>query len=170
MDRFALALVAWAFGLVGLATSNSAIRSSAEPLVEPDECAGCFAENRRLAGRIEQLEQLLARVERLEVELVTERANERGACASPVSRLFLPTDADACRVYACSPRPAFPQPASLSLSLSGCVCARARLCVCVCVHARGCVCVTCVRARVACIPKNTSLMHLELRVCAAPRR
>jgi hypothetical protein len=50
--------------------------SSIQP---PDECARCFAENRRLTGRIDQL---LVRVGQLEAELSTHHAAGRGECAA----------------------------------------------------------------------------------------
>ena len=49
------------------------------------ECVRCYAENRRLAGTIEQLQ---ARVDQLEAELVTQRATGRGACATARSTTF----------------------------------------------------------------------------------
>ena len=71
MGSSGLLLMAWA---CGLATVVDATGSSVEPLGAPDECARCFAENERLASR---MEQLLMRVGQLEAELA--RGDGQGA-------------------------------------------------------------------------------------------
>ena len=67
-------------GLIMVASCGLAFFGCAavEPRGMPDECARCFAENRRLAGR---LEQLLVRVGQLEAELAT-KSQRRGVHAS----------------------------------------------------------------------------------------
>ena len=60
-----------ACGLVFFACVAGAAGTSVKPL-QPDDCVQCFSENRRLAGRIEQL---LVRVGQLEAELATQRGD-----------------------------------------------------------------------------------------------
>jgi hypothetical protein len=97
----------------GLATVGGTAQSRAEPLGAPDDeqCARCFAENRQLTGR---MEQLLARLDQLEAELVAHRANRRGG--------YVMLNCGCRLLYAC-----------MRVCVCVCVCVRA------CVRARPCV-------------------------------
>jgi hypothetical protein len=70
----------------GLHAFASATGSSVERLGTPDECARCFAENRLLTGRIEQL---VVRVRQLEAELAAQREDgQGGAFFRPLNRVL----------------------------------------------------------------------------------